>query len=527
MPEYLHPGVYVQEESSGAKPIEGASTSTACFVGETARGRPDRPTFVSSWSQFERAFGSFNKKYQLPLSVYQFFQNGGRRAYILRVLPHVLKDETGTVIKEGAKEASGKLAIPGAEISISAQGGGEWANGLKVTVAKNQFNSKLYDWTVAQPSADGVSFEELEKFGGVGAAESGERFYASLINRDSNYIRIEPDAKGGFPEWSALEKSVEVQLGGGTDGPTPAAAAGQPASAAAPPTESDYDQSLQSLNRIDDASILVIPGASKEVMAKGIAYVEGRRLGDMIYIIDSIGSARDNRSSELQIAEVKALQKEIATKSSYAALYFPWVKVADPYSQVSGATIYTPPSGMIAGLYARTDNTRGVWKAPAGTEAGLLGAVGVAASVTDSDQDTLNPIGINCIRQFPASGIVVWGARTLATESNPEYRYVPIRRMAMFLKTSLFRGTQWVVFEPNDEPLWSAIRFNINAFMLTQFRSGAFQGGKPSEAFFVKCDEDNNIQATIDAGQVHILVAFAPLKPAEFVIIHITQVRKE
>jgi hypothetical protein len=168
-----------------------------------------------------------------------------------------------------------------------------------------------------------------------------------------------------------------------------------------------------------------------------------------------------------------------------------------------------------------------VWKAPAGTEAVLLGTVGVAAGVTDSDQDALNPIGINCIRAFPASGIVVWGSRTLATQSNPEYRYVPIRRMASFLKKSLFRGTQWVVFEPNDEPLWSAIRFNINAFMLTQFRSGAFQGGKPADAFFVKCDGENNIQATIDAGQVHILVAFAPLKPAEFVIIHIQQVRKE
>src|SRR5262249_34555309 len=158
---------------------------------------------------------------------------------------------------------------------------------------------------------------------------------------------------------------------------------------------------------------------------------------------------------------------------------FPWLEISDPYSTVSGATRYAPPSGMIAGLYARTDDTRGVWKAPAGTEATMNGAVGVAAMVTDSDQDTLNPIGVNCIRQFAASGIVCWGARTLATTVKPEERYVPVRRMTIFLKVSLFRGTQWVVFEPNDAPLWNAIVFNVNAFMLTQFRAGAFQGSKP------------------------------------------------
>jgi hypothetical protein len=236
---------------------------------------------------------------------------------------------------------------------------------------------------------------------------------------------------------------------------------------------------------------------------------------------------RDERTSAQQIEAITSICQTFSPKDTYTGLYFPWVTIPDPYSKVSGATRYAPPSGMLAGLFARTDNTRGVWKAPAGTEASMLGAVGLAAEVSDQDQDTLNPIGVNCIRQFAASGIVSWGARTLGTLSNPEYRYVPVRRMANFLKVSLFRGTQWVVFEPNDEPLWTAIRFNLNAFMGSLYRAGAFQGSKPEEAFFVKCDKDNNTQATIDQGQVHIMVGFAPLKPAEFVIITLQQIIKQ
>lgn len=531
MPEYLHPGVYVQEESSGAKPIEGASTSTTCFVGETSRGRPGYPTFVTSWLQFERAFGSFDKSRHMPLAVYQFFQNGGRRAYIVRVLPYTTYKEDGTTVdRQGAVCAKTKqpLTLPGAAagIALRAAGAGKWADGLQITVVRNKYNLDLRDWKLEQTNADN-RLETLEEFKGLGGKESGDRFYASVINRDSNYLRVDSDANGSFVEWRDLtddekaaliatpEDAAKAKLEEGSDG-----------NGALIPA--DYAKALHSLDRIDDASILAVPGSpDRETIEEGIAYVESRTLRDMIYVIDSIGSPRDTRSSEAQINDVKELQAKLSNKSSYAALYFPWVEVADPFSKVSGATRLVPPSGMIAGLYARTDNTRGVWKAPAGTEASLVGAVGLAASVSDGEQDTLNPIGVNCIRQFPASGIVVWGSRTLATQRDPEYRYVPIRRTAIFLKTSLFRGTQWVVFEPNDEPLWSSIRFNINAFMQAQFRAGAFQGAKPADAYFVKCDHDNNIQATIDAGQVHIMVAFAPLKPAEFVIIHIQQMRKE
>ena len=513
MPEYLHPGVYIQEEPSGARPIEAASTSTACFVGTAARGRPDYPTFITNFEAFTNAFGDLTKASHMPLSVYQFFQNGGQRTYILRVLPSSAELAVGTL--------AGDISI-----DIEAAGKGLWGNDIRVTVSLNQFGGVpglagdtrpvLYDWLIEARNADG-EYTTAEAFFSLGVREDGDRFYATVLNRDSNYIRIALQPDGEYPEGNITSDSVSVDLAGGTDG------TGQP-------TPTDYERALATLDRIDDVSILAIPGASTgptdmAISLTGSMYASGRR--DMIYVLDAPGSARDTRDAAAQIQDVKAFLADYANKESYTALYFPWVEVADPYSSIAGATRYAPPSGFIAGLYARTDNTRGVWKAPAGTGATILGSVGLSVAVSDGDQDGLNPIGVNCIRQFASSGIVCWGARTLSTVSNPEYRYVPVRRFALFLEKSLYRGTQWVVFEPNDEPLWAAVRFNLNAFMTSLFRQGALQGGKPDEAFLVKCDSANNIQATIDQGQLHILVAFAPLKPAEFVIIHIQQLLKE
>jgi uncharacterized protein len=531
VPEYLHPGVYVQEESSGAKPIEGASTSTAAFVGKAARGRPNRATMVTSWAQFDRTFGGLDpghKDHAMPLAVYQFFRNGGQRAYILRAL------------YKGATPARGTVTVGATSITVTAAGEGEWANDYIVLVVPSRAGSGSYTWLVLPKDADltkgesSVRAQAVESLDEIDVDEDGARFYLAVINRDSNYIHVAPTppASAPAPSGGAATSSAPpskpswataiAALSQGSDGDSNAPL--------------DYVPIMAALDRLDDTSILVVPAPSNvgpdiwAADANGWAsYVQNRSLGDMFYIMDppdpteaGLADEDGQRSTVEDFVTTK-----ITVKTSYAALYFPWVEIADPFSKVSGARRRVPPSGMIAGLYARTDDTRGVWKAPAGTEAGLLGAVGLAAKVSDGDQDTLNPIGVNCIRQFPDAGIVVWGARTLATSVSPEERYVPVRRMTSFLKRSLYHGTQWVVFEPNDEPLWSAIRFNINAFMTVQLRAGAFQGSKAADAFLVKCDADNNIQATIDQGQVHILVAFAPLKPAEFVVIHIQQLRKE
>jgi len=249
------------------------------------------------------------------------------------------------------------------------------------------------------------------------------------------------------------------------------------------------------------------------MMDLGMAYCENRPLRDMFYI----GMMRDFDDT---VAEAQAFRAALTKPNSYGALYFPWVRSLDP-SGASSQPILLPPVGCIAGLYARIDGNRGVWKAPAGTEASLSGVVGLAADLSDIQQGSLNQVSVNCIRRFATSGIVSWGSRTVA--SDPEYRYVPVRRTAIMLRVSLYYGLQWTVFEPNDEGLWSQIRLNVNAFMGTLFRRGAFQGNSPSAAFFVKCDGETTTQADIDLGIVNVLVGFAPLKPAEFVVVKISQ----
>jgi uncharacterized protein len=191
----------------------------------------------------------------------------------------------------------------------------------------------------------------------------------------------------------------------------------------------------------------------------------------------------------------------------------------------SGRKIDMPPAGAVAGVYARTDVARGVWKAPAGIDASLNGVPELSLAMTDPENGRLNPLGVNCLRSFPIVGRVVWGARTLrgADALASEWKYVPVRRLALFIEESLFRGTKWVVFEPNDEPLWAQIRLNVGAFMQNLFRQGAFQGSSPKDAYFVKCDKDTTTQNDINLGIVNILVGFAPLKPAEFVIIKLQQ----
>jgi hypothetical protein len=210
-------------------------------------------------------------------------------------------------------------------------------------------------------------------------------------------------------------------------------------------------------------------------------------------------------------------------KSDHAAVYFPWIYISDPLQ--NGKPRLAPPSGTIAGIYARTDASRGVWKAPAGIDATLLGVPKLDYKLTDMENGILNPRGANAIRVLPNIGAVSWGARTLRGDDMlaSEYKYVPVRRLALYIEETLFRGTHWVVFEPNDEPLWAQIRMNLGAFMNNLFRQGAFQGKTPREAYLVKCDAETTTQYDIDRGIVNILVAFAPLKPAEFVVIRIQQ----
>ena len=274
-----------------------------------------------------------------------------------------------------------------------------------------------------------------------------------------------------------------------------------------------YSDAFQYLDNITDVSLLAVPGVPGMFDA-GVTYCENRPLRDIFFIGETF-------EIDDEPAEAEAYRKGIIKPNSYGAVYFPWIKSPDLSGQ-STTPVLLPPSGFIAGLYARIDNTRGVWKAPAGTEASISGATGLAIDLSDIEQGNLNKISVNCLRRFDLAGIVSWGARTVHTD--PEYKYVPVRRTAIMLRRSIYDGIQWAVFEPNDHRLWASLRTNIGAFMNGLFRAGAFQGEKASDAYFVRCGlGDTMEQSDIDRGQVIVSVGFAPLKPAEFVIVRIQQ----
>jgi phage tail sheath protein FI len=297
-------------------------------------------------------------------------------------------------------------------------------------------------------------------------------------------------------------------------------------------TGTDGKSGLRALDNLTDISLLVIPGWSKMSEATAITFInegtsycdkvrpnQARPLRDLFFITNTPDPA-NSTVTDSPSAKNFVMNNVDKSAGGYAAIYYPWVNSNDPIG-TSSPTISLPPAGMVAGLYASIDGRRGVWKAPAGTEAGLAGVVSLSDQVNDIKQDQLNPYGVNAIRKMPGAGIVAWGSRTLYT--NPEWKYIPVRRTAMMMEVSIYEGIQWAVFEPNDTPLWSLLRLNINAFMMNMFRNGAFQGTKPEDAFFVKCDSETTTQVDIDLGKVNILVGFAPLKPAEFVIVKLSQ----
>jgi phage tail sheath protein FI len=278
--------------------------------------------------------------------------------------------------------------------------------------------------------------------------------------------------------------------------------------------ELSFSTAFAHLDNKTDFSLLAVPGENTTFMVdEGMNYCQKRPLQDVFYIGETLETDDAPEGAE-------AFRAKLTKPNSYGALYFPWIRALDPAGR-SPEPILLPPSGYVAGLYARIDASRGVWKAPAGTEASLGGAVGLAIDLTDVQHGNLNPLNVNVLRQFAGSGVVLWGARTITAD--PEWTYIPVRRMAIFLRVSIYRGIPWAVFEPNDEDLWASLRLNINSFMMNLFRQGAFQGATPSQAFFVKCDNETTTQDDINLGIVNVLVGFAPLKPAEFVVVKISQ----
>jgi len=366
-PHPKYPGIFVEEVPTGMRTIDGVSTSVTAFVGAASRGRSYRAVRINSFRNFEQRFGGLVSNYDLGYAVQQFFLNGGKDAWVVRV----------------ARQLTAAKVIKG----------------------------------------------------------------------------------------------------------------------------------IHALDAVDIFNLLVIPGVvNSEALSAAADYCRQRRA---FLILDA------PKSAETPAQMAQAVRNATLPKTSYGAAYFPWIKIPDPLN--SRKLRLTPPSGSIAGLFARTDNSRGVWTAPAGTDAAVIGVSGLSYNLTDSENGALNALGINCLRVFP-TGTLVWGARTLegTEESTSDWKYIPVRRLALFIEESLYREIQWAVFEPNAEPLWAQIRLNVGAFLQQLFCQRAFQGSTPRDAYFVKCDAATTTQNDIDAGLVNVVVGFAPLRRAEFVVLTIS-----
>jgi phage tail sheath protein FI len=519
MPSYLSPGVYVEEVPSSSASLSAGATAIAAFVGFTEKAPKDDPTdpeglkprLVTSWSQYESLYGGFVAGAMLPHSVYGWFNNGGSVCYIVRIAHNKPSDEPGQLALPAADRAVGNA------LEITSVGP---ADGLSVAVAvhndvdDNGDPMSSFDLTVLK---DGKVVEEFPGLTVLPKADNN----AATATKDSSYVKvavaegISADIEditlampkpGNYPVTSAPPLPVEVKA--------PAFAGSE-----------TQRRGINGLVIADDVTMVMVPdlitaarkadgsvdlGMWKSVQSALIAHCEMQ--ANRMAVLDA--------PPGMSVQEIKEWRSDTAMyDSAFAALYYPWVKIANPLPTNGDDEILVPPSGHIAGLWARTDNTRGVWKAPANDT--LRGVLDVERNITMAEQGLLNPIGINCIRPFGTRGIRVWGARTLS--SNSDWRYINVRRLFNMVETTIMQGTQWVVFEPNDVKLWEGVKRTLNSFLRGLWREGALFGSTPEQAFFVKCDADTNPPESIDEGKLVVEVGIAPVKPAEFVIFRISQ----
>ena len=533
-PTLTYPGVYIEELPSGSRAITGVATSIAAFVGRTWRGIVGEPIALFGFGDYEREFGGLWRNSSVSYAVQQFFANGGSHAIVVRTV------NGGAGGSTAAAPATLTLA---AGTTLAAANPGTWGRNLEGSV----------DWDVSTPADTSLFnlfvFDDPEnKFdsgarGGSGARETfrnvsmspaSPRFVTKILEEQSRLVRVQ--ALGASRP--AVQSNVGPAATSGSDGVLAGTVVAATAAAA---TEIIGDAAaktgLHTLLKADLFNLLCLPPI---VFTREVSPTATERVDADIPMNVWTAAAtfcEDERALLLVDAPrnwtVTTAASSVSSFSTItrknAALYFPHVRIIDPLQDNQLENF--APCGVVAGVMSRTDAARGVWKAPAGVEANLQGVLGLSindtpGSLTDDENGQLNPLGINCLRNLPAIGHVVWGARTLEGSNvlASQWKYVPVRRLALFLEESLFRGTHWVVFEPNDEPLWSQIRLNLGAFMHTLFLQGAFQGTTPREAYFVKCDTETTTQADIDNGIVNIVVGFAPLKPAEFVVIKIQQI---
>lgn len=483
--EYLRPGVFVEEIPSGAYPIEGVGTSTAGFVGIATRGALNKPMLVTNWSQFAKHFGDYRRDSYLAYAVYGFFLNKGKRCFVTRVA-----SPTAAIASVDLQD---RTATPISTLRVQALNEGIWGNDLSVDIADGKKEpANEFKLTVKEKG------DAVEVWDDLSMDSSKENYFENIINGKSNYIQVDSlDSTSTAPDNRPSVQS-DVPLAGGLDGISDI-------------TDSDYIGSsaaksgLYAFDDVDEVNSIAIPGlTSQTVIQAGLDYCSGR--ADCGFVTD----CPPNQTPQ----ETKAFRELF--DSSYGYYYYPRIKINDPLTKTIKAI---PLSGHMMGIFARSDGERGVHKAPANEV--VYGAVGLEYNVTDGEQEILNPAGVNCIRSFRGRGIRVWGARTMS--SDPNLRYIHKRRFLMFIEESIAEGTQWAVFEPNDEVLWGKIIRSASAFLKRQWMEGALFGKTPEEAFYVKCDLETNPKEVRSAGQVITEIGVNIVETAEFVIFRIGQ----
>lgn len=563
MPSALtYPGVYVEEISSGVRTITGVATSLTAFLGRARRGPVNEALIVNGFADFERIYGGLWVESSLGFAVRDFFVNGGAQAVIVRLFHADPGDGT-------APETRQTLNAGG--IAFEAKYEGKWGVNLRVTIDKDGTSADvatamgvakadLFNLSVTNSAPGGAS----ERFVNVTAKDSPRRV-DKVLESSSDLIRVKgtldttvsvaagKDALGGKEQDLATAKKAYVDavnanpsdagnaakktametaqtaLTNALTAAMDALSDGLPLAASdlLPANGELEKKGLYALEQVDLFNLLCIPpyrsiadalDVDVSVISAAAAYCEKRRA---MLIVDAPKDWISKKAARDKFSD--ANNDNVGTRSRNAALFFPRLKQPNPLRD--GQMEIFAACGAVAGIFARTDTQRGVWKAPAGLDATITGAPALSVPLTDAENGELNPLGINCLRAFPASGRVVWGSRTLrgADQLADEYKYIPVRRTALYIEESLFQGLKWVVFEPNDEPLWAQIRLNVGAFMHNMFRQGAFQGSSPRDAYFVKCDKETTTQNDINSGIVNVVVGFAPLKPAEFVVIKLQQ----
>jgi len=518
MPEYLTPGVYVEEIEPGPRPIEGVPTSTAAFLGETERG-PLRPRLVTSYKDYVDVYGGvFGAQQFMPYSVNGFFENGGRRAYVCRII---------------GSNATTASKIFG-DFTVVAIGPGIWGRSVWVRIQDASavdsdgnvgFRLKLAYWSAVP------KFQVFDPF------DDEQRLPRPQCMEDHDNLSVDPVSSNYFAKRLTEET---------TNGPLSALAALRRTSGMdTKPPNTGVNGELLDQKAIDDPNPLSADDYLGDAIGRrhelqGLRALELRQYRDVALVYAPHAPNNSVAIEQKLIQHSERLRSRFAVidcemtidppsldprvtnnwDTSYAGFYAPWIEIADSQT---GAPIVVPPGGHVLGIYARSDAERGVHKAPANEV--VLGALDVTYEINDRVQDTLNAQGVNVIRKFPGRDVFVWGARTLTSDSL--WKYVNIRRLFIFIERSIDRGLQWVVFEPNDNLLWGRVKDTIRLFLRSQWRRGALLGRTEEEAFFVTCDRTTMTQDDILNGRLICEIGIAPVKPAEFVIFRICQLTGE